>query len=307
MTTSSVELLYFDGCPNHDALEPHLRKLVEQQSPRASLRLRRVESEADAQRLRFLGSPSVRVDGRDVEPGARDRDDYGLKCRLYRVGSGLAGTPPDSWILDALGVPGSGLRRLQARSVLNRLDGVSAEVRALYRRILLGFAQGRPPRAQDLEAWTRSPGTAAGLAELERRDAIARHPASGDVIVAYPFSGRPTPHEVEFVDDGTRVFAMCAIDALGIPFMLGRSVRIASRDPATGEPIALAIAPDASLPETDVVVRVATAGDGRSCDCLCPHVEFLSRRPAGEDEALLDLPSAAALGRDIFGTLLDAA
>jgi hypothetical protein len=67
--------------------------------------LRNVRDERAAQRERFLGSPTVRVDGRDIEPGAEDRDDYGLKCRLYRTDAGLRGTPDDEWILDALTGP----------------------------------------------------------------------------------------------------------------------------------------------------------------------------------------------------------
>jgi hypothetical protein len=44
----------------------------------------------------------VRVDGRDVEPGAADRDDFGLKCRLYRSDEGTSGIPPGRWIREAL-------------------------------------------------------------------------------------------------------------------------------------------------------------------------------------------------------------
>src|SRR4051812_33518830 len=50
----------------------------------------------------LLGSPTLRVDGVDTEPGARDRTDYGVKCRLYRTEEGLRGAPPDAWVLDAL-------------------------------------------------------------------------------------------------------------------------------------------------------------------------------------------------------------
>jgi hypothetical protein len=104
-----VELLYVDGCPHRAALEPRLRALTAGRSG-AVLELRRVSSEADARRTRFLGSPTVRVNGRDVEPGADARTDFGLKCRLYRVGTTLTGAPPDAWIDAALGVdlgPGS--------------------------------------------------------------------------------------------------------------------------------------------------------------------------------------------------------
>jgi hypothetical protein len=98
----TIELLYFDGCPNHEALLPHLEQLVRAAKVRAKIRLREITDDATAQRERFLGSPSVRVDGRDIEPGAEERDDFGLKCRLYRLPSGLAGIPRDEWLLRAL-------------------------------------------------------------------------------------------------------------------------------------------------------------------------------------------------------------
>jgi hypothetical protein len=98
----TVELLYFDGCPNHELLLPHLEQLLRNGEITAEIALRNVPDDAAAQRERFLGSPTVRIDGRDVEPGAEDRDDYGLKCRLYRTDAGLKGAPLDEWILDAL-------------------------------------------------------------------------------------------------------------------------------------------------------------------------------------------------------------
>jgi hypothetical protein len=98
-----VELLYFDGCPSYEKLLPRLRALLEEAGAADALTLRRVESEGAAEAERFLGSPTVRVDGHDVEPGAADRDDFGMKCRLYRTDAGLEPLPPDGWIRDALG------------------------------------------------------------------------------------------------------------------------------------------------------------------------------------------------------------
>ena len=98
----TIELLYFDGCPNHDELVPHLHELLTQAGIDATIELRRVETVEDAERERFLGSPTVRIDGRDVDPGAEGRDDYGMKCRLYATEDGLRRTPPDAWILSAV-------------------------------------------------------------------------------------------------------------------------------------------------------------------------------------------------------------
>lgn len=97
-----VEILYFDGCPNHETLLPRVRELMSRAGVGETIELRRVEDDAAAQRERFLGSPTVRVNGRDVEPGAHARTDFGLKCRLYRTAEGLRGSPLDEWLLDTL-------------------------------------------------------------------------------------------------------------------------------------------------------------------------------------------------------------
>jgi hypothetical protein len=96
-----VELLYFDGCPSHERLLPTVRRLAADAG--AELALRRVETPAAAEAMRFLGSPTVRVDGADIEPGADARADFGLKCRLYRFDGGQSPTPPEEWLRAALG------------------------------------------------------------------------------------------------------------------------------------------------------------------------------------------------------------
>lgn len=62
----------------------------------------RVQNDDEAMRLRFLGSPTVRVDGVDIDPSAENRDDFGLQCRLYVVGGRLEGAPPTDSIASAL-------------------------------------------------------------------------------------------------------------------------------------------------------------------------------------------------------------
>ena len=98
-----VEMVFFDGCPSHERLLPRVRELAKMAG--AELVLRRVETPDEAERERFLGSPTVRVDGRDVEPGASARTDYGLKCRIYRSAElGQSPLPPEQWIRAALDV-----------------------------------------------------------------------------------------------------------------------------------------------------------------------------------------------------------
>ena len=98
----AVELLYFDGCPHYEAMLLRLQELLRGVDAGEWLHLRRIPDETAARRERFLGSPTIRVDGHDVEPGASERSDFGLICRLYSTANGLRPTPPDEWVLEAL-------------------------------------------------------------------------------------------------------------------------------------------------------------------------------------------------------------
>ena len=97
-----IELLYFDECPNYERYLPRLRRLLDEEALGGEVALRRVETNREAVEARFLGSPSVRVNGVDVEPGADARSDFGLKCRLYRSEEGLSGIPADAWVRAAV-------------------------------------------------------------------------------------------------------------------------------------------------------------------------------------------------------------
>jgi hypothetical protein len=98
----SLDLLYFEGCPNIDTAGEHARRALAATGISADLRLVRIDNDADAVRQRFLGSPTIRVNGEDVEPSARGRVDFGLQCRVYNVDARLAGAPPVTWIEAAL-------------------------------------------------------------------------------------------------------------------------------------------------------------------------------------------------------------
>ncbi len=97
-----IEVLYFEGCPGHQQLMPRLRNLLAAEGVTDPVSVRRVESLEDAEEQRFLGSPTLRIDGVDVDPTAGGRTDCGLKCRLYRTNGGQDKLPGGEWILAAI-------------------------------------------------------------------------------------------------------------------------------------------------------------------------------------------------------------
>ena len=97
-----VEILYFDGCPNHHPAIALVERLSRELGIVANVRLVKVPDRHAAQRMRFLGSPTIRVGGVDVDPQTPEREDFALSCRVFRTESGLSGQPDARWVRDAL-------------------------------------------------------------------------------------------------------------------------------------------------------------------------------------------------------------
>jgi len=96
--TTTVEVLFFEGCPNHRAAVELAEDAVARVAPQARIQEVEVRNNEDAARLRFLGSPTIHVDGVDIEPEARSSTDYAMSCRVY----GGSGLPPREMIEAAL-------------------------------------------------------------------------------------------------------------------------------------------------------------------------------------------------------------
>jgi hypothetical protein len=97
-----VEILSFAGCPNHHGAVELVERVSGEVGLGPEIRVLDVPDHDAAQRLRFLGSPTIRVGGRDVDPYTGERSDYALSCRVFRTETGIAGQPDERWVRDAL-------------------------------------------------------------------------------------------------------------------------------------------------------------------------------------------------------------
>lgn len=92
-----IQVLYFEGCPNHQPTVALVREVVTGLRLSAEVEEIEVNTQTEAERLRFLGSPTVQVNGIDIEPSAWERTTYALSCRMYD-GSGM---PPRELLVSA--------------------------------------------------------------------------------------------------------------------------------------------------------------------------------------------------------------
>ncbi len=202
------------------------------------------------------------------------------------------------------------------RSFRGRVAPAERGLRAVHQAVLRSFVStGAAPAAASLAEHAAPFDEAAVLAELADGDFVWLDDA-GQISAAYPFSALPTAHQVQLAGNAT-VFAMCAIDALGISAMTGLPVVIDSADPATGQQVTVHVDGAGSIwdPATAVVYAGHTSGqcEGSSASVCCGYMNFFASRAAAASWAaahpdisggILDQDRALHIGIGIFGKLL---
>jgi hypothetical protein len=316
-----VELLLVEECPHADAARTLLA---------GSLRALGLEVPV-AERVGDYPSPTILIDGVDVMTGEIGAARIHA-CRLD-VPTAEAVTAALRTARAATVDPDAYPPQLAVGVTRDRITRVSPAARVLHREILRGFATtGQAPEPAQLAATSAAGGDLATLlAELHDHDVI-RLDERGQIRAAYPFSAVPTTHVVA-IDGGPTVYAMCAIDALGVADMLDRDIAITSADPMSGNDIRVTITgrKAAWTPDTAVVfVGSDSTAQSAGGDCCRAEAEQPCTVPAadrccgvmnfftGPDSAnawqaahpevtgvILSQGQALRLGADIFGPLLD--
>jgi hypothetical protein len=97
-----VEVLYVEHCPNFPAALALVERVAAELGIEIEVRTTMISDQGAAEQARFVGSPMVRVDGRDVDPEGELAGEYTLECRLYWHEHRLAGYPQERSVRDAL-------------------------------------------------------------------------------------------------------------------------------------------------------------------------------------------------------------
>jgi hypothetical protein len=95
-----IELLYWEGCPSHPEAKALLEQVLTELGRDDPIVMTEVKSDEEAERLRFPGSPTIRVDGRDIDAmGASGRPS--LTCRIYHLSNGRISPVPSREQMEA--------------------------------------------------------------------------------------------------------------------------------------------------------------------------------------------------------------
>jgi hypothetical protein len=89
----TIELLFWEDCPSHPEARQLLQDVLDERGIRVPIEMREVRTHEDAIELAFPGSPTIRIDGRDVDPAGADAPPV-LACRVYRFPDGRVSPIP---------------------------------------------------------------------------------------------------------------------------------------------------------------------------------------------------------------------
>ena len=274
-----LEVLHVPDCPNLGAMLQRLRQVTD-----LPIITRVITTNTAAVMAGMAGSPTLLINGDDPFT-TTDRPAGGLTCRIYRDEDGYPTPAPTPAQLRTVlsAAQAAPFSMAEAGELLSdwrtRALPMAPDEKAVHQAILRGFAAtGHPPSAPEIDVLTTGFGrdSAEVLRALHDLDAI-RLDTQGQIAVAYPFSTHPTRHRVR-IANRVEVYAMCAIDALGVAPMLDRDTRIDSTDASSGRPVSLTTtAGRTSWDPTGAVVFVGSiAGGGPSVDSCCGYLNFFA-------------------------------
>jgi hypothetical protein len=98
----TIEIFYFPACPNYLPAVEHVQEALQEEHASAEIKHVQVLNAATATATGFLGSPTIRINGIDIEPSARSGGNVGMCCRTYAGGSSRAGAPSVGLVRDAI-------------------------------------------------------------------------------------------------------------------------------------------------------------------------------------------------------------
>jgi hypothetical protein len=81
-----IELLYFEGCTAYQTALKHLEEVIQEKKLNAGVEMVKLKNDKQAREQRFLGSPTIRINGQDIEPDAQQIREFSIRCRLYLEG-----------------------------------------------------------------------------------------------------------------------------------------------------------------------------------------------------------------------------
>ena len=98
----NIGILFIEGCPGLSSITNNIKEIIDEETVDADITLMRIETLEDAKRLQFTGSPTVRINGRDVGSNMKAIRDYGLRSRHYYVNGKKLDYPSKSMIRAAI-------------------------------------------------------------------------------------------------------------------------------------------------------------------------------------------------------------
>ena len=83
-----IEFLYWEDCPSHGMAWERLQAILKEKNLKPQVARIQIKTDEDARQWSFCGSPTIRINGRDIDPQGAQAQRIGLNCRIYHIPDG---------------------------------------------------------------------------------------------------------------------------------------------------------------------------------------------------------------------------
>ena len=97
-----IELLYFEGCPYYQTALKYLEEIIKEKKLDVPVKMVKIKSDDGAVKHKFLGSPTIKINGQDIDPNAQEAEIFSMRCRLYLEDGKLMELPSKKMIRHAI-------------------------------------------------------------------------------------------------------------------------------------------------------------------------------------------------------------
>lgn len=98
----NIQFLFYKECPSYKLAYINLEEALKEEEIEEWIQIIKVENEQEAKNLQLSGSPTIRINGIDIDPASINTKNYGIHCRNYSINGKSTGWPDKVLIKQAI-------------------------------------------------------------------------------------------------------------------------------------------------------------------------------------------------------------
>jgi len=97
-----IEILHTDDCPSYKEATRLIKEILKEEKIKAEIKMILIKTDEEAKKYKFPGSPTIRIDGKSIDPNDETVKVYSKRCKVFVTEYGVGGVPPKEFLKNAI-------------------------------------------------------------------------------------------------------------------------------------------------------------------------------------------------------------